>query len=420
MSLPSGTVLLVLSNSHLKSRLSLYLRELGKNVLSSPSLVQLAQRYGKELANLTVLLDDEILFAEAEGATLQSLIKDKGVRIIGVIDQEASAEDLDEEIWYEKGVETILSLSSHPSRSKDRLEAALKGRLEKNTSAKIARPKRQFTGLHRWQSNLLGRSKSLSQINDKTNTGSSPRHLFCHSAAGREFYQRLREIPTDAPMVMLGGLTGSEFELVARELQFLRFGDQQGPFLPIPEELTMENLVAWEKQYSKDSRNGVCYGGLPDELPHEKVQTLKKFAEYLQDLRNPSLTLVVGWEQDHDFRDLEQANLFKEWKKKHIFLTIPPLGERIEDIRALANTLIAQLRILHPFLVCRSFSESGYLFLEEYAEYHSWEGFCSLIRSAVATTSKPILGAKELEPFKDPSILVAHIIESKADEVYFP
>ena len=420
MSLKSGTVFLLSANRHLRSRLALYLRELGREVRSLHSLTDLLQTPFEDLTKIILLIDAEMASRDLDRDSLESPSEGKTLRVVGVVDEETVEETHDKNLWKSCGVETVLYLSTHPGRAKERLDMALGGKLHKKAFSRQGTTKSQLSGLRRLQSRFSPvRKQPIIRRPEKPATPDKCRYLFDHSSAGKEFFRKLRDLPSATPLVVVSGVTGAEFELVARELQHLRFGEAHGPFLPLPEEITMDNLVSWEKKYEKSAQSGVCYAGVVDELPHDKVQVLKEFVEFLLSLRNPSLTLMVGWERDHEFRNIEQATLFKEWNK-HCVLTLPALAERREDIRALANSLISQLRVLHPFLVCRSFDESGYVFLEEQARDHSWEGICSLIRSAAATTNSPRLGARELEPFRDPSVLGAHIIESKADEVYFP
>ncbi|MCC5790559.1 MAG: hypothetical protein JJT75_13070 [Opitutales bacterium] len=344
----------------------------------------------------------------------------EAMRLICVMDEETPEADRREGRWKDSGVETILFLSGHPGRAKDRLEAALRGKLvRKASSARVGNfPKRE--GFRLFKNNFSSKAQPSSPKNGISATKEVSRYILAHSTAGKSFRRQLTDLPLDAKLAVLGGVTGSEFELAARELHYLRFGEEGGPYLPQPEELTLVNLEEWEKNYQKEKANGVCYVGLIDDLPHEKVEVVQAFVEFLHSLRNPSLTLLMGRELDHEFRTVELAGLCKKWEKANALLRIPSLGERPEDVAPLANNLISQLRNLHPFLACRSFDQSGYKFLQKYAKDHSWEGFCGLIRSAAAVSSKTILGEKELEPFKDPSLVVSHIIESQADEVYFP
>lgn len=420
MQINSGTVYLLVDNRRLKSRLSLYLRELGREVQSLAAIEDLTKYAQNNLSNCILLIDTSMAVHSLGNGKTKGEADPTPLRLICVMDEETPEADRREGRWKDSGIETILFLSGHPGRAKDRLEAALRGKLLRKASTNRvgAFPKRE--GFRLFKKNFPSKAQPPSAKSEISGTAEVSRYILAHSTAGKDFRRQLADLPLDAKLAVLGGVTGSEFELAARELHYLRFGEEGGPYLPQPEELTLENLQGWENKYQKEKANGVCYVGLMDDLPHEKIEVVKAFVEFLDSLRNPSLTLLLGRELDHEFRTLELATLCHKWEKENALLKIPSLAERPEDVLPLANTLISHLRNLHPFLACRSFDQGGYKFLQEYGRDHSWEGFCGLIRSAAATSTKTILGEKELEPFKDPSLVVSHIIESQADEVYFP
>jgi DNA-binding NtrC family response regulator len=282
---------------------------------------------------------------------------------------------------------------------------------------------------------LLLRVQRLLQRKQESVPTSQAREIkaqFCLEALvgkSRSFLQVMEKIPKFAhsgATVLISGETGTGKELVARAIHYqsLRQGN---PFIPVncgalPDHLVENELFGHEKGAFTDASStekgllAEAEGGtlFLDEVESLSTSAQVKLLRFLQDhvyrplgsSRSQIANIRVIAATNTDLRQQVQAKQFREdlyHRLNVLFLHLPPLRERIEDIPLLAVHFLIQYGS-HDSLESVRLSSGTLQKLMAYPWPGNVRELEGVIQRAVVLTSAPILQPDDLElPLPYPS-----------------
>lgn len=317
-------------------------------------------------------------------------------------------------------VDGFFLLPSHADRAKARIVSALRTQTSRATVRRgIAKaPAGQL--LKRPGGFFSGGAKRLPGSSEGGELKET-RYLETKSPASLALLQQMRRIPAGESLILMQGKEGVEFELAARELNYQNGGDSEQLLFGDSEGLTIDGLERLEKAAVKDRRKRLCYVGRTDELSLESARHLILFLEFLNNLRNPHLRVILAHEDESEafFREGVEAVL-KPYFSRAANLRIPGLEERLEDIRPLSMAHIANLRAAHPFIRIKGLSEEAIQQLIDTRQELSHAKLCRILRNACALSQREELTPDDLRNYGEYDTSTSHLVESMADERYFP
>ena len=397
-------------NRQTRSLLSLQLRELGYNPRFYSETAELTRNLEEKGDEQQILVDVAFDDAELTNRTLSSCGSE--AKLIGfAIDQDFDVDDP-----VASSFPNFLVLSRHAERTRQRLRSILrpdasvtKARLPLARSfAKSTKPK--FKSPTRARQEARKTTKFIS------------RYLTCESAAMKAFGSELSDGVKTENLIVLKGSEDSEFELTAREINYLNNGDQN----PI---YTLEDVgddqTAILKHIEQLARDRECiatiYFGSFDTLNEDSAILLGLFKKHLDSLENSHARIVVAipdgieeWIGDSVNIHLRTLNTVAPSYR------IPSMSEREEDIVTIANTTLSNLRMAHPFLSVQSFTFDAIAYLTNNCANYSYGSLLRDLRNAIALVKKHRITVEDIKNLTGGATCDAHFLESMADESYFP
>ena len=250
---------------------------------------------------------------------------------------------------------------------------------------------------------------------------SDARYIVAHSTVSRNLLKQMSEIKKPSSFVLLAGNEGADFESVAREFNFQSNKDHTQLMILNEEEINVDYLEKAEKAAAKAQLPTICYLGKSENLNQASIEATELFIDFLENLRNPHLRLVLAHEYGtEEFLPAATVEFIKKVHKVRPTVLIPDLKDRDEDIAPLALKLLNTLRSAHPFLNVRNISESalGYL-IEHRAELNETK-LIRILRNCIALSHRSTLQIEDIKNYGEHDSATSHLVESMADEAYFP
>ena len=313
---------------------------------------------------------------------------------------------------------SIIILPAHAERAKLRLKHVL------NPSSFSVGPNRMATRspfpVRRSFNNALGKIPGTKQ-SGLFNTPAHTRYLTGESQAARQLANLLKQKKANTRCLVLEAQEDAEFELVAREINFVSNEDRLPLELLDGAHLSIDYLQVLERQAAKAKTTVIAYAGRLDGLNEPSLRELIEFIDYLSSLRNPHLRLVLAHEKGSEryFQD-GVAELLPKLDSITETIHIPSLLDRPEDIPSICQVLIGAMRTAHPFLVVSRVSPEAVAYLiEERAEY-SYGKLVRTLRNSFALCRHRTLMPDDIKNFGESDMTTQHLLESMADESYFP
>ncbi len=247
-------------------------------------------------------------------------------------------------------------------------------------------------------------------------------YLFAKSDAMQNFIAQMKASRMKSDLVILEGEDGAEFELAARELNFISNEDHT-PLIML--DLNQHNFDELKNDLTdtEDTQQArYCYIGLTSDLTSTSSQNLDQLIGILEDSQDtyPNLHLIVGHVIDsEDYISNSAKNILAEIRIKAVNFKIPDLAERTADISNIASSIFSTLRMVHPFVIPRTLSRKAIQYLESQSDTLNYSAIIRVLRNAIALSHKEILDEDQIKSFSDNSQTTRHLVESMADEVYF-
>lgn len=313
-------------------------------------------------------------------------------------------------------------LPTNAERAKARLKTALRGeRVDASLTErgpKLTPPPRRFTRT----SVPFAKTRNPFGVQ----TAARPelresRYIQSFSSSVKHLITQFSEIKPSAPLIILAGNDGSEFEAFAREFNFQANGDKTQLITLDDDEIRLDKLESLEKIATKSQKPSICYIGKTDSLNADSMEAVGLFVDFLNNLRNPHLRLIIAHEYGtEDFLASSVLEFIKKYHNQSPTLLIPDLKDRVEDIIPIALKLLNTLRVAHPFLQVRNISESALNYLIEQRTELSEAKLIRILRNSIALSQRTTLEIEDFKNYGEHSSTTSHLLESMADETYFP
>lgn len=313
---------------------------------------------------------------------------------------------------------SVIVLPAHAERAKLRLKHVL------NPSSFSVGPNRLATRspfpVRRSFNNALGKIPGTRQahaINRPVHT----RYLTCESQPSRQLASLLKKKRSETNSLVLESSEEAEFELVAREINFLNNGDQLPLEIIDGPHLSIDYLQVLERQANKAKTTVIAYAGRIDVLNEASLKELIEFIEYLESLRNPHLRLILAHEKEHQ-ASLQNgvAELLPKLESLTESIRVPTLMDRSEDIASICQILIGSMRAAHPFLLVSRVSPEAVAYLIEQRADYSYGKLVRTLRNSFALCRHRTLMPDDIKNFGESDLTTQHLLESMADESFFP
>lgn len=401
-----------------RSQLSLLLHDLGEQPVFADSIESLRHGLDSKGGAKVVLLDNSI---QPERSQVQALKSDHStVKVIGFDNFQAGVTP--EKYAHADLLEVSILLPVHVERAKTRLRNALR-QLNPSTPTKRTGQTRPPIAFKRPASKIAAKVASYKKSAQPTANSAilSARYLTTESLSGATFIEQLAGQTKEDTLCILNGEDGAEFELAARELNYQLNADKT-PLSVIPSnEIGLDALEKIERDAAKKKIWLNCFVGRTDDLDEEQAIELGLFIEYLENLRNPHIRIILAhaFGSESFFKEGSSVHL-KTIVKKRAPLTIPPLQERPEDIAPICRKLLAALRTAHPFLMVYSISNEAIEYLISQSAELSHSKLIRILRNSIGLSQRNSLCVEDLKNYGESDTTTQHLLESMADEGFFP
>ncbi|MDQ8195479.1 hypothetical protein QEH59_13675 [Coraliomargarita sp. SDUM461004] len=314
-----------------------------------------------------------------------------------------------------------LVLPPHAERAKSRLKSVLKSvnrnQTQNRSGAANGLPRLTRPSFKRTASHFINYSRSSSA---PTQSAKSSQYTCTKSQQSLGFLKQIQSL-VSPNLLLLKGEEGSEFELIAREINFQLF-DESHPLLILSgDELRLDTLEKLERSAKTSQSIQCCLIGKTEDLTEASARELGLYIEYLSHLRNPYLCLILCHELGSEA--YFQAGMFDHYRQftsKLLILDIPPIRKRAEDIPSLCRQSIASMRTAHPFLQVHAISNEAIDYLVQNKDKFSYDKIVRTIRNAMALSQRPQLCVEDLINYGESDHVTQHLLESMADEQFFP
>lgn len=399
-----------------KSQLSLLLRDLGHAPRFHSELSELFKVLEVSQPRASVLIDLQFELNDAGLELMQS--KNQAHQLIGFERHDA---DSPTPIRIPaNSFSTSIIIPTHSERAKLRLKNALRAGNTLKRPAKplgSTRPPFSFSKADK-KPNLLSNSKTTRSKNLDTTRA---RYLIADSPSSIKLFETLKRFSQKKGLLILEANEEAEFEIIARELNFLSNSDTSTLYIIDNNNLRIDYLQKLERKANKSKVVMHCYVGRTDELDEVAASELRLFGEYLCNLRNPHMRLIVGHEKKtEEFYRNGVAEHLNSFVKKAERIKIPSLGKRAEDIPAICQLTLSFLRTVHPFLIVQRISKEAELYLCEQRHQYSYTKLVRILRNAIALSQRDYLSVEDIKNYGESSMTTQHLLETMADENYFP
>lgn len=244
------------------------------------------------------------------------------------------------------------------------------------------------------------------------------RYLLTRCRASRILVSNIWKARNFKVACLVSGETGSEFELVARELVNATGDTLASPLFMHHEEIDMEMLATLNASSNlTDGPPKVVFIPNLEMLSSERLTLIKEFLERNQRSVDKHVRLMLGYardvanEESETWQLLETLMMLCEQR-----LDIEPLRERRSEIPYLVHKIISDLTTLHPFLKVRGIEPTASDYLKGYLWRGNFEQLVTVLRSAVVGCPSRYLSMQQLEPLMNSDLTTFHLLESAADE----
>lgn len=401
-------------DSKARSQLSILLRELGYSARFHATVDELNTAL-KEDANGEVVLVDVTLDTD-HAALVNSFASVIGVRFIGFHCFSSTTEA--SMSGNSDAYKTSLFLPGHAERAKSRLKSAL---------APLRKQGGGTRSSFKTPSSALFKRGTTRPPFGFGNAGASiaaplrPEYLVCASEAGRAFMSRIGAISDDDLATVLVGEDGAEFELVCREINFQKVADRTALHIFTPDEVSLTDLEVLERKAKRERSVLHVYLGRSDDYSADSLREVELFVDYLSNLRQPYLRIYIAhaYGSEELFREGVE-DIFKPLTKKLRRLSLPSLSDRAADIPKLCHSTLGLLRTAHPFLLVQQISNDAIQHLVETRSDLNHSQLIRILRNSIALSKRPILCVEDIKNYGESGLTTQHLLESMADENYFP
>ena len=412
-------------NPEVKTRLGAFLEEMGKEYVFHETLLTLEKKLSRLKKTDAVFYDLQL---EEHIWAFEPIYL--GSRKTHMVVFEPS--DTGAVSYSPMGNEHFLILSKDDARAKTRLVALFHELTKLSAPRKAAKKKvkkkavaKKKASAQKTDTTASATSKKVTQAGGEASAVTqNTRYLQSQSEAMHAFVGELQAAAGKHKFIMLQGEDGSEFELAARELNFQANRDVSPLIVLDPMNLSSKELELIEVEARHSKIDQYCYLGLTLELNSQSVSEIAAFLGHLKmqlKEQNTYLHLIIGHEMGSEscFPDNIRPTLDAVRGTSHL-LQIPDMADRADDISAITHSIFSMLRMAHPFLQARSIDSSAIKHLEAECADLDYSRIKRVLRNAMALGRSPILTKDELLSFRDNSPTTQHLMESLADEKFFP
>ena len=404
-------------NSEVKTRLGSFLDEMGKKYVFHDTLLTLEKKLSRLKKTDAVFYDIQL---EEQIWAFEPIYL--GSRKTHMVVFEPN--DTGSVSYSPMGNEHFLILSKDDARAKKRLTSLFHELTKLSAPRKTAKKKAVAKKKATSQTTKATATEAVAQAPTDAGVIQTTRYLQANSDVMKHFAAELKEAAGKHTFTMLQGEDGAEFELAARELNFQANGDNSPLIVLDPMNLKSQELEQLAESAMAAKVDQYCYLGLTLELNSQSVAEIASFLDHLKVQfkdKDTYLHLIIGHEVESEscFPDNIRPTLDTVRGTSHL-LQIPDMADRADDISAIAHSIFSMLRMAHPFLQARSIDNTAIKHLEDECADLDYSRITRVLRNAMALGRSPTLTKDELLSFRDNSPTTQHLMESLADEKFFP
>lgn len=406
------------SDRRARSQLSILLRELGHTAYFHETADRLKDSLNQSPEGRVVLVDLGMEFDHEALVAKYGTIP--GMRFIGLqffsSDQEAAV------YLNAKHYRNIIVLPAHAERAKSRLRNVLTPKANHGTLVNRRATSFPAAGFAPKLKTRPSFSMKRNSLKESAPFRDSSRYLTCRSDASMGFLQSLQKLNRAEKLTyLLLGEEGAEFELVCREINFQSISDRTALHMVAPDDLCMDALEKLERAANRERSIWHVYVGRSDEYSAECLRQFALFADYLGNLRNPHIRIYMAHAKGSEefFRE-GVGEVFKSIAPKMEPVHLPSLAERPEDIPAICHATVGSLRAAHPFLAVQRIANAAIDYLVETRDELSHQKLIRILRNSIALSQSPELGIEDIKNYGESDMTTQHLLESMADENFFP
>ncbi|MGB0416580.1 MAG: hypothetical protein ACPGKS_07010 [Coraliomargarita sp.] len=400
-----------------RSQLSLILHDLGEQPVFADSIAALADSLQSKNGATAALVDNTMAHDTAALQTLKT--EHHELKIIGFESYQPGTTPA--RYPHSELLDSSILLPAHAERAKARLKNTLRQfrSAVAPTRTGLTRPPIAFK---RPASKFAAKVATYKRTPKADNNHEvEARYLTAESEAGISFLELLSKQNPDDTFCILNGQDGVEFELAARELNFQHNNDRTPLHVIQNGELSLDLLEKVERESARKRGRINCYIGRTDDLDEQSAIELSLFIEYLENLRNPHMRIILAHANGSEpFFKEGSSEPLKTILKKRSPLTIPALSERAEDIAPICRTMLAALRTAHPFLLVYSISNEAIDYLINESSQLSFSKLIRVLRNSIGLSQRNSLCVEDLKNYGESDTTTQHLLESMADEGFFP
>lgn len=267
----------------------------------------------------------------------------------------------------------------------------------------------------------LGEASRKSKPSSEDQKPVNGRYLASQSHAIQQLIRDFQSWGEEDRLAMLYGNEGTEFELMARELNFQKTADDPQLFHCEDGEISIDALEKLEREATQDGRVHFAYLGLTEVISPDSFRELELFIQHLNAKPEIPLRLIVSHSLDSS-EFLSEDYLAKIERVSQIskVYQLPSLRERLEDIRPLCLAILSNLRAAHTFTRVKTISNEAIQSLIDSRDSLTHDKLLRILRNAVGLSQHEQLSVHDLRNFGESDLTTAHLMESSADEKYFP
>jgi len=402
-----------------KSQLSLLLHDLGYPPKFVADLSELSESLSNSVDVKSILLDIQDATDELALEVLKQT--QPKLRLIGF---DLFERKLATQADYPKALDSCIVIPSHAERAKARLKSALAVSNPNATAIKRSGLTRPPMAFKRPASKFSVKSALRTKMSTVPTAEAAPtaaQYMTAISSVAKAFVSQLKAETADRNVVILTGGEGAEFELAARELNFQVNADRTPLHVLTSDDLSLDILEKVERAAAKAQTPAYCYIGQTDDLDETSALEVSLFLEYLENLRNPHLRIILAHQDGcESFFKEGVAEVVQGIRGKRPATVVPSLDERAEDIPSICNALLASLRTAHPFLLVSSITEDAIQHLVDSRADFSHSKLVRTLRNAIGLSQRTALCIEDLKNYGESDTTTQHLLESMADEGFFP
>jgi DNA-binding NtrC family response regulator len=245
-----------------------------------------------------------------------------------------------------------------------------------------------------------------------------PRYLLSHCRASRVLISQLWKDRNFKGSALIAGESGSEFELVARELLHAAGESLATPMYLKHDELTLEALASLNAQTSlREGPPLLVFIPSVQSISAHNAQLLLDFIKRNSLSNKRHVRLALGYAVDEAPEEGPTAPLLEQLLiSVDVRLDVLPLRDRRSEIPYLVHKLLSDLVTLHPFLLVRSVDQQTLDYLQGYLWRGNFDQLVSVLRSAVSSCPHRVLCMQHMEPLLNSDLTTFHLLESAADQ----